>query len=982
MLFGKARNTCYNGISLGNKRKHISVKLQEIGEKMSLILCPECKKEISDRSAACIHCGLPSDYFFTQPPNTKTDAPKTEITHSMDAKRAEAEFTKECAAFFSKNAYISSGESRRIYEKYQAFAAPEQPHSKKYPFISKNEKAQPTFGERVASFLQDVEAHNNHYVNRVLKANKKYFDEILYNVDKNVLLDDEQRRAVIIDDAYCLLIAGAGAGKTTTMAAKVKYLVDKQGVDPSEIVVISYTNKAISELKERINDQLHIPVKISTFHAFGYDILRQAKDTPPTVNYSAYNYVFDYLQRKVFGNKRLLKNLVNFLGFYFDLPEDIFKFSSLSDFAEYRANLEFETLKSRLGEYIYEVSAKRRRYHKTITGEFLRSAQEVLIANFLYMHSIAYSYEKPYPFPIAGAKKMYTPDFYLKQGEKEAYLEHFGITENFQSDRYTREQLSAYSRKVAEKRKVHKRHGTMLLETWSAYNDGRPLLDHLAEELKKHGFVLTPRSHKEIYKKLTETGQDKYVFKFIQFTIVFIEHFKTCGFDENSFDMLIEKTDNVRSRLYLNIVREIYGHYQNCLKRNNQIDFADMINDAEKILKRIGSQNADSKYRYIIIDEFQDIAKQRFNLTKTLADITGAKVIAVGDDWQSIFAFAGSDITLFQRFLALMGDGKEMQITHTYRNAQELIDIAGGFIQKNSQQIRKKLISPKRLSAPIVIASFDDAKGKLRKNWFAKIEETVGRIVDEYGSKKSILMIGRYNWDKDQLLKSGLFAPLKNDGIKCNKYPHVPITFLTAHSAKGLGFDNVILVNMAEQRFGFPSQLEDDPIMKLVTTADYSIEFAEERRLFYVALTRTKNRVYIIAPNSKPSRFILELIEDFHIPHTDALQKQIAQRKTLSCPVCGLPLKYENNKNYGIDLYICTNEPEICDFMTNDRQYPYDIYKCPDCADGYMVIKPNRKTGERFYGCTNFGSEDGSCKNVKSLLHFHPQKGTGKGAAK
>jgi DNA helicase-4 len=271
--------------------------------------------------------------------------------------------------------------------------------------------------------------------------------------------------------------------------------------------------------------------------------------------------------------------------------------------------------------------------------------------------------------------------------------------------------------------------------------------------------------------------------------------------------------------------------------------------------------------------KFQDIAKQRFNLSKRLADVTGARVVAVGDDWQSIFAFAGSDITLFQKFKELMGDGIELFITHTYRNSQELIDIAGNFIQKNSSQIKKRLISPKKLKDPITIECYDDTIN-IRKNWVQKIEDTIGNIVNEFGPKSSILLIGRYNFDRDWLIKSEKFNEITKEKIKSVLYPNAEIIFLTVHTSKGLGFDNVIVLNMIEDRYGFPSQIEEDPIMKLVTHQDSSIEFAEERRLLYVAITRTKNRVYLITPLSRPSRFVIELVNDYKIPHDQAMSKE------------------------------------------------------------------------------------------------------------
>ena len=147
--------------------------------------------------------------------------------------------------------------------------------------------------------------------------------------------------------------------------------------------------------------------------------------------------------------------------------------------------------------------------------------------------------------------------------------------------------------------------------------------------------------------------------------------------------------------------------------------------------------------------------------------------------------------------------------------------------------------------------------------------------------------------------------------------------------------------------------------------------FAEERRLFYVAMTRTKNRVYIAAPKTKPSRFLVELIKDFNIPYNDEINMQVVDLFNLRCPVCGFPLKYEFNKNYGLNLWICTNEAELCDFMTNDRTHMHDILKCPKCTDGYLIVKKNPKNGDIFYGCTNYLNEEKKCTYMVPLESGH-----------
>ena len=937
---------------------------------MALIKCPECGSSISDKAEMCPHCGLPAAYFAS--PQAEAIVSHDKEIDYKNVGNLLLSFDRDYAVLFAADHYISHRDEKWLRSTYGTYYF-ELKNKLIFQYVCNNAS---TFRVDIGTLKQflskmhtldtDITTHNTNYVNRTLAREKTYFDNILKDIDPGIKLDEEQRRAVITDDDYCLLVAGAGAGKTTTMAAKVKYLVERKQINPREIIVISYTNKAIGELQERINKGLGIPAKICTFHSFAFDIVKQFSAQPPEINFSSYQIIFDMLEKAIFNNKPLMRNLVLFLGYYFDLSEDVFQFSDLNQYHLYKAAQDFETLKSGLGEYIRKVEQQRSRKTRTITGEYLRSIQEVQIAKFLYLNVLDYEYERVYPFGSPSRNKKYTPDFYITQGEHTAWLEHYALSESGYSTIFTPKQRERYKKAIWDKRRLHKANQTTLLETWSLYNDRRPLLTHLKECLEKEGFLLKPRNLEEVYQKIVETGKDKYIYRLIVFMMKFIEQYKTTGYNEDGFSILREKTDNPRTLLFLDIAEQVYLHYQAVLKQKNQIDFADMINDAHFYLQEIERQNIDLPYKYIIIDEFQDIARQRFNLTKRLSEITKAKVVAVGDDWQSIYAFSGSDITLFTRFLELMGAGTELKITHTYRNSQELIDIAGGFVQKNSAQIRKQLISPKRLKNPIVLEVFDDSFRPM-KALAAKVEKMIGSIITEYGESSSILLIGRYNYDKYKLCRTEQFKELPGEYIQSVRYPKAKISFMTAHSSKGLGYDNVILINVFEGKFGFPCQIEDDPIIKLVTYEDISMPFAEERRLFYVAMTRTKNRVYIAVPKNRPSRFLVELIKDFHIPHKDEINMQVVDLFNLRCPVCGFPLKYEFNKNYGLNLWICTNEAEVCDFMTNDKVYKHDILKCSKCADGYLIVRKSPKNGRVFYGCTNYHNENQKCTHIIPL---------------
>ena len=832
--------------------------------------------------------------------------------------------------------------------------------------------------QRSPSFISK---HNEDFLSRHLKAENTYLDNILESVDPVIKLDEEQRKVVLSDEDYTLVIAGAGAGKTTTVAAKVKYLVEKKGVNPEQILVISFTNKAVGELRDKINKSLKINCPVTTFHKTGYAILRKQDNEKRQVVDGGfmYNVINNYLKGNILEQPELVDKLILFFGSYFDAP---YEGEDLNDFFNYISKSDFTTLKGNMSEYMEEIIDKRTGKCISIAHERMRSAQEVQIANFLYINQIDYKYERPYEYHILKSRKPYTPDFTITQGDKVAYLEHFGITEDGKNNRYNEEQLSRYKQEINDKVKLHKKHNTDLIYTFSGYSDGRSLLEHLRENLEKHGFTLIPRDFKEVFEKIVNTEENKYIIKLVKLVCTFIQNFKTNGFSIDDFSRFERKSTNERTKLFLSICQQCFLEYSKRLKEKNAVDFEDMINDSVRVLNEQQRIGAELDFKYIIVDEYQDISRQRFDLTKELSKICKAKIIAVGDDWQSIYAYAGSDITLFTHFRQTMGYGLELKITKTYRNAQEVIDIAGGFIQKNQSQLRKELISPKHIEQPIVIESYSenvDRKQTAGKGGrYYMIGEKVEGIVEKIlldNPKSSILLLGRYGFDAFHLSHSGKFVyNEKTGGVTSTKFSNVTLDFMTVHRAKGLGYDNVIIINARNEVYGFPSLVQDDPVLKYVVRDDHSIEYAEERRLFYVALTRTKNRVYLIVPQERPSSFVLELIDDYLqvVLHGDIERDENKDNKEIKkCPICGYPLQLRYKQNYGLKLWMCTNEPELCDFMTNDLSGgQLSIIKCDQCRDGYLIVKPGKGDRPPFLGCTNYKHDGTGCSGFMTMDYY------------
>ena len=361
------------------------------------------------------------------------------------------------------------------------------------------------------------------------------------------------------------------------------------------------------------------------------------------------------------------------------------------------------------------------------------------------------------------------------------------------------------------------------------------------------------------------TSREVHYFKFMSLVMAFIRRFKEKGYSLKDFDLLINKTVDSKEIEQIKFIKDIFNYYDKGIHKNYQIDFNDMINYAYLGMEKVKDKEKYLNYDYLIIDEYQDISRQRYNLAKKLSDLFGSKIVAVGDDWQAIYSFSGSDVELFTKFSEMMGYAQINKITNTYRNSQELIDIAGNFVSRNKEQFAKKLISNKHLNNPVKLCYYDE------QNPFSKakvLNEIIGTLYKENKNNK-ILLLGRYKNDINDFIDSTYFKSGPYGKMICKQYPKTKIEFLTVHKSKGLGYDHVIILNAKNAKYGFPSQIIDEPLLILLDDdKKESIEFAEERRLFYVALTRTKGFVYILVPDLpilKRSSFVMEIKNEVNV---------------------------------------------------------------------------------------------------------------------
>ena len=736
---------------------------------------------------------------------------------------------------------------------------------------------------------------------------KAFFDHF-----QNISLDDEQRRAVLVDEKATLVAAAAGSGKTLTIAAKVAYLIKFHGIKPNDILLITFTSKACEELSERVSKAINQKVHATTFHEFGLSVLTQAYEKKPTITDQDYldEVIDDYLRNDLIKKTQDLMNFTELFAYYMSPYIDEEDFQSRSTYTKEMRGADLETLKSK-----FYVQKEER---QTLLGEKVKSLAELQIANYLYMHGIEYIYEHPYQVDTADIKhRQYHPDFYLP--DFNIYIEHYGIDEDERAKWLKPSEEKKYLQGMIWKRNLHQNHGTICIETFSYQARKGELLSKLEDELKDHNITVKEPDYKMILEKMTDNNSHV-ITEFHKLIKTFILLIKESGQTTVDDKTLLSKlsshrsTSIYRAQLFLKLITPIFAKYQIEIKNRNQIDFADMINLSINYIK----EQANIGYQYIIVDEYQDISLSKSKLIDKIIEKTNAKLFCVGDDWQSIFRYAGSDIDQFVSFESYYPSSEILKIQKTYRNPQELVDMASSFVMKNKAQIKKEITATKHVPHPLFLHPQND---DLLLSILSKI---IAQLLTSFDVRE-VLILGRYNFDLDD-------NELYN--IKY-EYPDIDFTFLSIHKAKGLEAEHVIILNSKNQILGFPSKIADDEVLSMVTSHQEKYMYAEERRLFYVALTRAKYTCHLIVPENH-SVFVEEIISDFK---DRVIFDQKVSEDKINCPKCDGYLVKRMNKKKDF-FYGCSNYP-YCEYTAPKNT---EVSKrCPSCGD-YMILK-NGKHG-------------------------------------
>jgi DNA helicase-4 len=739
----------------------------------------------------------------------------------------------------------------------------------------------PQFIETYEHLPSKVQAHNDRL------AGQKAVDaaKLILPVEGK-MLDEQQMRCITKEVRSHLVLAGAGTGKTTTIIGYIKYLLKKELCSPDDVLVLSFTNASAAEMGERLKKEIGRPIIAHTFHKLGLDIITSVQGTKPKIYSSDIRQFVRKQLDTLTQDSAYLRKLCAYLTYSGTEQKSEFDFQTAEEYYNYLKCNPPVTLKK----------------------ETVKSYGELDIANFLAQNGITYVYEQEYPVDTRTSEYgQYYPDFYLPAFD--LYIEYFGINRQgevppYFSGRNGKSATQTYQEGITWKRELHRQNGTRMIEVYAYEKLEEQLLPKLEERLKDAGVVFTPMSPEEMWAEISGTENQKLDRVAGLFgAVITLAKSNACTLDD-----IRSRNHNLQNRSSINavidLIAPIYNNYQAMLCSSNEIDFNDMINLASAYVQ---NGKFSHSYRYVIVDEYQDISQARYRLLAAMRQQKDYRLFCVGDDWQSIYRFSGSDIGFILNFEKYWGAAEISRIETTYRFPQSLISVSSSFIMMNPEQKRKQLHS--------FIPDDGFSMGKITGYTEAYAAEFLVQKLRKLPKGSSVLFLGRYRFDirlldRQRQLSYQYNAALRRTAVTFTERPDLQISFMTVHSSKGLQADYVFLLNNKAYGMGFPSQITDAPILQLLLDNCDHYPFAEERRLFYVAITRAKKKVWLVTLKKNESVFVKEI---------DEVHKESMRKTQYTCPLCGGRLVLRSG-TYG-NFYGCSN------YKTNGCRYIRNINK-------------------------------------------------------
>lgn len=785
---------------------------------------------------------------------------------------------EEISSLFRYSHYITESERARLANKYNSLYG-KVCNVLRSKELNKSDKKDciVRFAKAMSDTVGFKKANNKHFIDSQLESYKDYFDTIL-----SYPLDQQQREAVVSLEDNVLVISSAGSGKTMTTVAKVRYLIDIQKVAPEKILLITFTRKAAQSLSERLGEK---SLKCRTFHKLALEIIAESTGEKPTIVPSDFS---EQVYHKLFKERPEFRYaVVDYIIRSRYKMKDQFEYSTMNEYIEARKKQSIQALFCDMDGY----------------PVFCRSDEESKICDFLGSRGIKFRYEESYEYNVSDENhRQYHPDFsiYFEDSSgmvKRIYLEHFAVNEQGHCPRwFSPVEEENYLYGINWKRSLHNEKGTVLLETSSAGFHRGDVFEMLTKDLIRSGVTFNHVEYSDNFSRELVKQEENILDMLTSFNFLLKSGNKKL--DE------IQREAHGEERITLKeLIVPFVKTYYNQEHKDNEIDFTDAIIEATLLCKN----GCRPDYDYILVDEFQDISIDRYKFLQSLRrEDLKTKLFCVGDDWQSIYRFAGSDMALFKHFSDYFGYTKTCLMETTYRFGEPAVSQSSAFILANPGQA-EKTVHP---FASGLYTKLDFVGYPSRE----AVYEVIKGIIDYIPEDKSIMFLGRYSFDVNVFSDTDWLVKTTREKIyvQCGSRK---IPFMTVHQSKGLESDYVILLNCNEGTLGFPANIADDAILKYVLSEPDQFQYSEERRIFYVAITRAKYHTFVLYDTRKPSTFVLEMTKRPIVKHSS---EQIDDKDLCPRCRCGKVMVAKrgiasNGNPYNV--LICSNKKYGCEYQ-------------------------------------------------------------------
>lgn len=737
-------------------------------------------------------------------------------------------------------------------------------------------------------------------------------------------LTEEQQKAIIWEKDHVLLIASAGSGKSSTIIAKLYFLL-KEGISPEHIFCFAYNTDAALELNSRINSLYqrfhlsgeHIPA--NTFHAYSMQVIATVTEIKPCISKLAsskkalYDFFHQTTQNLRQTDTQFAQDFNQFILLHEANTAPLDGFTSQREYDGYMRHLN--------ATKVYSKQTHKQEWRlQTLNGLQVASIEERMLVNWLVINGVVFEYEKKYSAETATKeKRQYYPDFYYP--EQDVWHEHFAINQNGQAPDIFATGAQDYEKGVKWKRELHQNNQTQFFETTSYHFKSGKVFEILTEQLSSFNIPLNPLPQEKIDALVTKSfNPNKDLDVFMQC----LQHCKTNNISLYTLEQSIQQSKNERANVFFRLFKPLYRAYEARLNQEQCIDFDDLLHRAAEYIE---NEQYPVSLKYILVDEAQDMSSARARLVKAIVDKASCQVFAVGDDWQSIYRFSGADIAIMTNFKEYFGPFEQLVLTNTFRSNQNIADVASDFIQKNPKQLSKAVKAQiQSIKQSVLLADYNVHNETEKLHQFLT---GCNNQAKQSGNKRVVFLLSRYNHQRPQYLKE-----------MSTRYTHITINWATIHSSKGLEADYVVVLHVNSGPYGFPQSNTDDPILKYVMPISETYPNAEERRLMYVALTRAKRAVLLIYKDDSPSEFIIELAQH---PKVFGFKTSLVGLERTYCPRCVTGQLTEKKGPYGV-FTSCSHYP-ACDYTK--------ALSCPDCGEG-KIVKKKTKKGTYFYSCNQY----------------------------